>query len=113
MIRRPPRSPLFPYPTLSQSRDPSTQKNPPPPPQRWRRPCSAQAVLHCSFLALSIQQNHHRADHAVLQTATRTCSRPPSTHSLRASPQRGGRCLDQISIGSTRGPRFSATQVSP
>src|SRR6516164_9176078 len=47
-----------------------------------------------------------------LQTATCTCSRRPSTHSPRPSPQRGGRYLDQISIGVTRGPRFSATKVS-
>src|SRR5215813_11234843 len=82
------------------------------PPHRWLRPCSAQGVLRCSFLALSIQQNHLRADHAVCKRPPALARADPPPHSPRPSPQRGGRYLDQISIGATRGPRFSATKVS-
>ena len=92
------------------SRDPPIQQKPAMPPHRWRRPRSAQAVLRCSFLALSIQQNHHRADHAACKRPPCTCSCRPSTHSFRASPQRGGRYPDQISIGSNSWPAVQCNE---
>jgi hypothetical protein len=68
--------------------------------------------LRADNASVHTMENARRNDHAACKQPPCTCSCRPSTHSFRASPQRGGRYPDQISIGSTRGPRFSATKVS-
>src|SRR5256885_10407711 len=52
MIRRPPRSTLFPYTTLFRSGRPFRTATPPRPrsPGRWRRPCPTQIEEHTSEL---------------------------------------------------------------
>src|SRR5262249_47298023 len=58
---------------------------------------------------LSSRQNRQRANRTAPKR--RTCRRP-STHPPLAFAQSSGTQLDQISIASTRRPRFSPTKVS-
>jgi hypothetical protein len=92
--------------------DHSTQQEPARPPQRWPRPSSACAVLHCGFLAQSSQPNSAETIPRPPQKAAFHSLVPSLPTFLYASAQSGPGQPDQIPIACARGPRFRATKVS-